>query len=82
VADLQTQLACPCLKLQPKGDNGSYGLCLIRRKTMLNPQVLYIVEINDVDVSLAFSQASPDLHMVFPLPAVKEHGNHDGEQLP
>jgi hypothetical protein len=24
---------------------------------MLNPQVLYIVEINDVDVSLAFSQA-------------------------
>jgi hypothetical protein len=49
---------------------------------MLNPQVLYIVEINDVDVSLAFSQASPDLHMVFPLPAVKEHGNHDGEQLP
>jgi hypothetical protein len=45
---------------------------------MLNPQVFYIVEIKDVDVSHAFSQASPDLHMVSPLPAVQKHGNHDG----
>ena len=42
---------------------------------MFIPQVLYIVEMNDVDVSHAFSQASPDLRMVFPLRRCRQSRN-------